>query len=112
MSSFLYEGLTSHFVASLDPLNKSSSRLLLPNLKYFEFKGRVYCDCRTIVDMLAHRWHLSDDGGSSQSGRVSKLNLAEIFSTAPYHIPSNVQEEKRKLLEEGMIVRIESLDEN
>ena len=56
-------GLTRHLVASLDPLS-NSSHLLLPNLKYFEFKGQVLCDCRTIVNMLAHRWHLSNDGGT------------------------------------------------
>ena len=102
-------GLTRHLVASLDPLS-NSSHLLLPNLKYFEFKGHVLCDCRTIVNMLAHRWHLSNDGGTSQNCRVSKLKLAEILSTEPYHITADVQEELRNLLEEGMSVRIESHD--
>ena len=106
-----HTGLTRHFVESLDPLNKPS-RFLLPNLKHFKFKGLVLCDCRTIVDMLAHRWHLSDDGGSSQSGRVSKLKLVEIVSTVPYHLPSDWQEKKRKLLEEGILVSIESLGGN
>ena len=106
----LYIGLTRYFLAPLDPLS-NPSRLLLPNLKYFEFKGRVLCDCRTIVDMLSHRWHLSDDG-SSPSSRVSKLKEAKILSTAPYHVPSDVQEEIRKLSEEGMLVKIESLVRN
>jgi hypothetical protein len=104
-------GLTRHFVASLDPLS-NSRRLLLPNLQYFEYKGPVFCDSRTIVDMLAHRWHLSDDGGTSQSVRGSKLKLAEVLSTVPYHLTDDVQEELRNLLEEGMLVRIESLVKN
>ena len=103
-------GLTGDLVASLDPLsNLNSSRLLLPNLKYFKYKGPALCDCRTIVDMLAHRWHLPNDGGASQSIRASKLQLAEVFSTVPYHVTADVQEELRNLLEEGMLVRIESL---
>ena len=105
-------GLTRHFVALLNPLS-NSSQLLLPNLKYFfEFKGLVLCDCRTIVDMLAHRWHSSDDGRISQGFRVSKLQLAEVLSTVPYHVTADVQEELRNLLEEGMLVRIESLVRN
>ena len=113
-------GLTRHFVASLDPLISNSNRsLLLPNLRYFEYNGRVLCDCRTIVDMLAHRWHLllsSGDGESSPSQSIftgvstsSKLKLAEILSTVPYDITADVQEEIRNLSEEGMLVRIESL---
>ena len=102
-------GLTRHNVTSLDPLS-NSSRLLLPNLKYLKYKGPVLCDCRTIVDMLAHRWHLSDDSRTSQGfTRVSKLQLAEILSTVPYLISADVQEELKNLLEEGMSVRIESL---
>ena len=103
-----YIGLTRHFVESLDPLNNSSG-LLLPNLKHFKFKGQVLCDYQTIVDMLAHRWHLSDDGESSHSGRVSKLKLVEILSIAPYHVPSDMQEKIRNLLEEGIVISIESL---
>jgi hypothetical protein len=78
-------GLTKKFVASLDPLS-NSSRLLLPNLKYFEYKGPVLCDCRTIVDMLARRWHLSDGKTSQSIFRVPKLGLANIFSTVRYHV--------------------------
>lgn len=103
------EGLTRDFVASLDPLS-NSGRFLLPNLKYFWYQGPVRCDSRTIVDMLAHRWHLSDDGGTSQSIRVfSKLKLAEILSIIPYHVTADVQEELRSLSEDGMSVRVESL---
>ena len=103
-------GLTRDFVASLDPLS-NSNRLLLPNLKYFEYIGPVLCDCRTIVDMMAHRWHLSDDGEPSQTNftGVSRLKLAEIFSTLPYNITADVQEELRNLSEEGLLVRIEAL---
>ena len=101
-------GLTK-LVASLDPLS-NSSRLLLPNLKYFKYRGPVLCDCRTIVDMLVHRWHLSDDVETSRniSTRVSKLQQAEILSTFAYHVTTDVQEELRNLSEEGMVVRIES----
>ena len=106
-------GLTWDFVASLDPLS-NPSRLLLPNLKYFEYNGPVLCDCRTIVDMMTHRWHLSDDDGTSRSifTGVSKLMLAEVLFTLPYHVTADVQEELRNLSEEGMLVRIESLDKN
>ena len=100
-------GLTWHLVASLDPLS-NPSRLLLPNLKYFRFKGQIFCEIRPIVDMLARRWHLSDDGGTSQNSSVSKLKLAEIFSTELYHLTADVQEELRNLSEEGMSIRIES----
>jgi hypothetical protein len=100
-------GLTTDFVASLDPLS-NSSRLLLPNLQYFEYKGPVLCDCRTIVDMLAHRWHLSDDGPSQSIFRVSRLKQAKVLPTEQYHVTADVQEELRNLLEEGMLVRIES----
>ena len=104
-------GLTRRLVASLDPL--SNSRLLLPNLECFKFKGPVLCDCHTIVDMLAHRWHLlSDDGETSQSffvPKVSKLKLAEVISIDPYHITDDVHDELRKLSEEGMSVNIKSL---
>ena len=101
-------GLTGHFVALLDPLS-NSSRLLLPNLEYFEYKGQVLCDCRAIVDMLAHRWHLSDvETSRNISTRVSKLQLAEIHSTVPYHVTTDVQVELKNLFEEGMLVRIES----
>ena len=100
-------GLTRHFVTSLDPLSNSNAPLL-PNLKYFEYKGRVLCDYRTIVDMLAHRWRLYDSG-TSQS-RVSQLKLAEVLSTVPYHVAAVMQEELSRLSEvEGMVVRIESL---
>ena len=98
-------GLTKHLVASLDPLS-NSSQLLLPNLQYFKYQGPVLCDCRTILDMLAHRWHLSDDDGTSQSIRVSKLRLAGILSTVEYHVTADVQEELKDLSEEGMLVRI------
>ena len=99
-------GLTRLFVTSLDPLSNSKTPLL-PNLKYFEYKGRVLCDYRTIVDMLAHRWRLYDSG-TSQS-RVSQLKLAEVLSTVPYHVAAGMQEELSRLSEEGMVVRIESL---
>ena len=98
-------GLTRHFVASLDPLSKSN-RSLLPNLKCFKFKGPVLCDCRAIADMLARRWHLSDDGGTSQNFKFSKLQQAEILSTVPYQVTVDVQEELKNLFEEGMLVRI------
>jgi F-box-like len=103
-------GLTRHLVASLDPLS-NSSRLLLPNLEYFEFKGLVLCDCRTIVDMLVHRWYLSGDSGTSQSIGVSKLKVAEILSISPYHVQvtADVREELRNLMEEGMSIRIETI---
>ena len=101
-------GLTRQFVASLDPLS-NSSRFLLPNLKYFEYKGRVLCDCRTMVDMLAHRWHLSGDGTCQNISGVSQLKLAEVLSTVRYHVSADVQEELRKLSEEGMLIRVESL---
>ena len=83
-------GLTRHFVESLDPLI-SWRRLLLPNLKHFRYKGPVLCDCRPIVDMLAHRWYLSDSpaGGSPPPQRISKvlkLRVAEVLSSVRYHI--------------------------
>ena len=105
-------GLTRHLVASLDPLS-NSSRLLLPNLESFKYKGQVLCDCRTILDMLARRWRLlSDDGEISQSTfvtKVSKLKLAEVVSIGWYHITDDFHEELRKLSEEGMSVKIEHL---
>jgi len=101
-------GLTRHFVTSLDPPS-NSSRYLLPNLKCFEYKGRVLCDCRTIVDVLARRWHLYDGGTSQNISGVSQLKLAEILSTFRYHVTPDVQDELSKLSEEGMLVRIESL---
>jgi F-box-like len=97
-------GLTRHLVASLDPLG-NSSRLLLPNLEHFEFKGRMLCDCRTIVDMLARRWHLSDDDGETTT-KVSKLKLAEITSVGLPHLTADVHKDLRKLSEEGMSVMI------
>jgi hypothetical protein len=53
-------------------------------------------------------------GGTSQSIRVSKLKLAEVLSTGtlPYHVTADVREELKNLLEEGMLVRIESLVRN
>ena len=99
-------GLTTQFVASLDPFN-NSGRLLLPNLKYFEYKGPVLCDCRTIVDMLAHRWYLSDRGTFQSTFKVSQLKLAEVLSTNYYTITADAQEELNNLWEEGMLVRIE-----
>jgi len=107
-------GLTTDLVALLDPFS-NSRRLLLPNLEYFKFKGQVLCDCRTIVDMLARRWYsslLSDDDETSQSifvTKVSKLKLAEVISNDLYHVTDDVQEELRKLSEEGMSVKIKSL---
>ena len=105
-------GLTRHLVASLDPLS-NSSRLLLPNLEYFKYRGRVLCDCRTVLDMLARRWHLpSYDDGTSQSTfvtKVSKLKLAEVVSIDRYHVTADVHEELRKLSEEGMSVKIKPL---
>jgi hypothetical protein len=50
--------------------------------------------------------------GTSQNIRVSKLELAEVLSTLPYHVTTDVREELRNLLEEGMLVRIESLVRN
>jgi hypothetical protein len=91
-------GLTRRFVTSLDPLG-NPSRLLLPNLKYFDYKGPVLCDCRTIIDMLARRWYLSDGG--------TQLKLAKVLSTDRYYITADVQEELSNLWEEGMDVRIE-----
>ena len=101
-------GLTKHFVTSLDPLS-NPSRLLLPNLKYFEYKGRILCDCRIIVSMLAHRWRLYDGGTPQSIPRVSQLRLAEVLSTVRYHVPADVQEELSNLSEEGMLVRVDSL---
>jgi hypothetical protein len=100
-------GLTRHLVASLDPLS-NSSRLLLPNLEYFEFKGRLLCGCRTIVDMLARRWHLSDDDGETTTKVSTKLKLAEFTSIGLYHVTADVHEELRKLSEEGMSVEFKS----
>ena len=96
-------GLTRQLVALLDPLS-NSSRLLLPNLKHLQYKGPVLCDCRTIVNMMAHRWYLSDDGTRQ---RVSQLKLAEVLSTDRYYITADVQEELKSLSEEGMLARIE-----
>lgn len=101
-------GLTRHFVTSLDPSN-NSSRLFLPNLNNFVYRGPVLCDCRTIVDMLAHRWHLSDGGTSQSSIKVSKLMLGKVLFTPPYHVTADVLEELRNLREEGMAVDIVKL---
>ena len=104
-------GWARHFMASLNPLS-NSNRLLLPDLQYFKYKGPVLCDCHTIIDMLVRRWHLSDDEGTSQSIRVSKLRLVRIHSTVPYHLPADVQEYGENLInlrKEGMPTTVNSL---
>ncbi|KAF8804076.1 hypothetical protein BYT27DRAFT_7243853 [Phlegmacium glaucopus] len=101
-------GLTRHFVTSLNAWS-NSKQFLLPNLKCFKYKGRVLCDCRTIVDMLARRWHSYDYGTSQNISSVSQLKLAEVLSTIRYHVTADVQEELSKLSENGMLVRVESL---
>jgi len=104
----LHMGLTKHFVTSLDPLS-NANRLLLPNLKYLEYKGRILCGCRTIVNMLAHRWRLYNGGTLQSIPRFSQLRLAEVLSTVRYQVPADVQEELSSLSEEGMLVRVDSL---
>ena len=101
-------GLTRNVVSFLDPLN-NPSRILLPNLEHLVYGGRVLCDFRAVVDMLAHRRHLSDDDEASQSiftTKLSKLKVVELSSDLDLsRFTADVQEILRKLLEDGMTIR-------
>jgi len=61
----------------------------------------------TIVDMLAHRWYLSDRGTFQSTFKVSQLKLAEVLSTKLYYISEEAQEELDNLWKEGMLVRLD-----
>lgn len=105
-------GLTSHFVDSIGPINESS-RLPLPNLEKFVYRGPVLCNCRTILGMMARRWYSPsyyDDADDENSQSISQLKVAKVSSTTRYHVTADVQYEIRFLLrEEGFLVCIEEL---
>lgn len=55
--------------------------------------------------------YLSDDDETPQSiftTKVSKLKQAEVVPIGPYLVTADMQEELRKLSEEGMTVKIKS----